>query len=88
MSAKTDNLARHDEAARYELRDHTVGSSRKQFHVWDRKAEREVFHTDSWARADQVIRQAGSGEVTQHLKDYGHHFVVTDKRGKCGACKR
>ena len=73
---------------RYEVRDWTAGSSLKKYHVWDSATKRDVFHTDKYERADQVVRQAATGEITQHLKDYGHAFVVGDRRGVCAQCKK
>jgi hypothetical protein len=73
---------------RYEIRDYTEGSSRKQFHIWDKHNGCDVFHTNNYGRAEQVLNQAGTGDITQHLKDYGHPFVPTEKWGKCPRCKR
>jgi hypothetical protein len=32
--------------SRYEVRDYAAKSSAKKLHVWDREAQREVFHTN------------------------------------------
>lgn len=71
---------------RYEVRDHAVKASKKAFHVWDRYEKREVFHTDNRERAEALVALAGDREITQHLKDHGHDFVATDRRGQCGTC--
>jgi len=72
-------------SARYEIRDYaTLTRSKKNFHVWDRILGRDVFHTDTLERANEVIAQAGNGYVDQHLKDCGHRYVGVLRR--CGQC--
>ncbi len=73
---------------RYEVRNFTKGQSRKQFHVFDLYAKRDVFHTDKRERAEEIVQQAGIGMITSHLKDYGHAFVVGDLLGRCARCSR
>jgi hypothetical protein len=73
---------------RYEVRDYAAKSSAKKFHIWDRQTNLEVFHTDSRERADAIVALAGDEPITQHLKDYGHQWDDSGRRGRCKACKR
>lgn len=78
---------------RYEVRDYAVRGSKKKFHVWDRKLQREVFHTNNRERADALVAAVGDGDITQHFKDYGHYFKPSGKPGifmggACARCKR
>ncbi len=73
---------------RYEVRNFTKGQSRKQFHVFDLWNKRDVFHTDNRERADEIVQRAGIGTMTQHIKDFGHAFVASDRLGRCAQCSR
>jgi len=73
-------------ASRYEIRDWTKGASRKAYHVWDHEQQRDVFHTDNRQRAETLVAQAGGQTVTQHLKDRGHFWVDSDRKGVCARC--
>lgn len=70
------------------IEDQVQSNSGKRYHIFDTKTEKYVFHTDKRQRAEKLIELAGTMDITQHLKDYGHLFTCTGESLRCDTCKR
>lgn len=75
-------------SSRYQINDQALKSSKKKFHVVDLTTGKEVFHTDSRSRAEEVVRLAGDGPITGHLKDKGHAEEPVYENGRLVASCR